>query len=161
MEFKECTLNVGFSDLLENVVKDKRNFILLAVSLVIGFAGYKIAQYFGKDEEKPEEDQERYKISTDMETLIKPKSFEKYEHEVATKGLMIEEAWFGERRLLEEYVVARDAKIAERGDWSRLRDVLVPFRFWTVKASLHVSAGPKPFLYSNSDTLENPHILLM
>jgi hypothetical protein len=161
VEFKECSLNVGFSDILQNVVKDKRNFILIAVSLAIGFAGYKLAQYFGKEEEKPAEDEERYKISSDMEILIKPKSLEKYEHEVGVKGLMVEEAWFGERRLLEEYIVARDSGTAERGDWSQLRDVRVPFRFWTDKSALRLSSGYKPFLYRNAEKLENPYILLM
>ena len=114
-----------------------------------------------KEEEKPAEDEERCKISSDMEILIKPKSLEKYEHEVGVKGLMVEEAWFGERRLLEEYIVARDSGTAERGDWSQLRDVRVPFRFWTDKSALRLSSGYKPFLYRNAEKLENPYILLM
>jgi hypothetical protein len=115
-------------------------------------------------DDKAEDDPTEIKPATaeDYEALLKEKAAQKFKDEQDRHGLLLISAFYGEREVLENLILARrgDLQNYDIEDPSRVRDISIPMRFWVRESSLYFPKGPKSFFNRGMKKPTNPAILI-
>lgn len=140
---------------------DKRVIFFFVYSAFLSILGYKLhSSLLPKEEEKPDYFQVEIQPSS-YQDLLREKAGEKFLQEQQIDGLLIHNAYYGEREELEKYIRIRRREVLDDIDLSSLSDLTTPFRFWVNSSKLFFKEGPKPFLSQSSRAHEDPAVLVM
>ncbi len=140
---------------------DKRVVFFVVYSAFLSILGYKLHSSLMPREEEKEDEFEVEIQPSSYQDLLREKAGEKFLQEQQINGLLIHNAYYGEREDLEKYLRIRRREVLDDIDLSSLSDLTTPFRFWVSNSRLYFKEGHKPFLSQSSRAHEDPAVLVM